>query len=168
MDLVMNILEELRKCKIEIFFCIYRVNKYKQHTCKMNALIAQNLELKKTVQSQKIIINKCMYRIGELETHILAIDPNRINLLTFIQNLRITIKSKFTDSPPIIETEKIEKITDKYFLMDLELKYDNFISKNQHLLFLYDLIEDMLDIRDTILLRICRLERNERINKYIL
>ena len=134
----------------------------------MNALITQNLELKKTVQSQKIIINKCIYRIGELETHILAINPNRINLLTFIQNLRIIIKSKFTDSPPIIEMEKIEKITDKYFLMDLELKYDNFISKNQHLLFLHDLIEDILDIRDTILLRICRLERTERINNYLL
>lgn len=131
----------------------------------MNALIAQNLELKKTIKIQNITINQCMNRIGELEAHILEIDPNRLN---GIQNLRTTIKNKFTDSPPIIEMEKIEKITDKYFLIDLESKYDNFISKNQHLLFLYDLIEDVLDIRDTIILRICRLDRSERINKYLL
>jgi hypothetical protein len=71
------------------------------------------------------------------------------------------VKKLFPNSPRILEIEKIHKITDKYFLIDLESKYDKFIVKNQHLLMLYDLIEDLLDIRDAILIRVGRLKRQE-------
>jgi hypothetical protein len=108
------------------------------------------------MQSQ--IIKQCCNRIIELETHIMKLDP-RPNIIT-----RSVIKQLFPDVPPLIDTNKIEKITDKHFLIKLEEKYDKFLQKNQQLLFMHDIIEDLLDIRDEILLQIGRLNRQERMS----
>lgn len=127
-----------------------------------------NVELKKTVNLQNQIIKQCLQRIVELETHIVTIDPHS-KIQPFISvsenSLRTNLKHIFKTPPPIISFEKIEKITDKYFLIDMEAKYDKFIEKNLQLLLLYDFIEDLLEIRDAIILRIGRLNRQERMNK---
>jgi hypothetical protein len=91
-----------------------------------------------------------------------------IKIKPFIQlepsSLQVSLKKLFANPPRILEIEKIHKITDKYYLIDLETKYDRFIVKNQHLLMLYDLIEDLLDIRDAILMRVGRLKRQEQMS----
>lgn len=118
----------------------------------------RNCHCKKTIEMQSQIIKQCYNRIIELETHIMKLDP-RPNIIT-----RSVIKQLFPDVPPLIDTKKIEKITDKHFLIKLEEKYDKFLQKNQQLLFMHDIIEDLLDIRDEILLRIGRLNRQERMS----
>ena len=103
--------------------------------------------LQNTITNQNIVIRQCFERIARIES---------------TRELRIIIKILFTNPPPIIETNKISKITDKHFLLDLESKYDLFIEKNQQLLLLHDVIEDILEIRDAILLQIGRLNRIEK------
>jgi hypothetical protein len=111
---------------------------------------------KKTIKAQDEIIKQCYNRIIELETYIMKIEPIPSNIS------RSVIKQLFPDVPPIINIQKIEKITDKHFLINLEEKYDKFLQKNEQLLFMHDIIEDLLDIRDEILLQIGRLNRQER------
>lgn len=126
-----------------------------------------NIQLKQTVETQSKVIEKCIKRIIELETHIVSIDPNsKIKPFVEIENtsLQLSLKKLFKN-PPHIDLKKIEKTTDKYFLSDLESKYDKFIEKNLHLLMLYNLIEDLLDIRDAIILQIGRIKRKERFNE---
>lgn len=127
-----------------------------------------NAKLKQTVDAQTMIIEKCVKRIIELETHIVSIDPNT-KIKPFVEletnSLQTNLKKLFQNPLPIIDFKKIEKTTDKYFLQNLESKYDKFIEKNQHLLMLYDLIEDLLEIRDAIILQIGRLKRKERFNE---
>lgn len=127
-----------------------------------------NTKLKQTVEIQTKVIEKCIKRIIELETHIVSIDPcTKIKPFIEMENtsLHINLKKLFQNPPQMIDFKKIEKTTDKHFLQCLEHKYDKFIEKNQHLLMLYNLIEDMLDIRDAILLQIGRLKRKERFNE---
>ena len=126
-----------------------------------------NIQLKQTVETQSKVIEKCIKRIIELETHIVSIDPNsKIKPFVEIENtsLQLSLKKLFKN-PPHIDLKKIEKTTDKYFLSDLESKYDKFIEKNLHLLMLYNLIDDVLDIRDAIILQIGRIKRKERFNE---
>ena len=126
-----------------------------------------NIQLKQTVETQSKVIEKCIKRIIELETHIVSIDPNsKIKPFVEIENtsLQLSLKKLFKN-PPHIDLKKIEKTTDKYFLSVLESKYDKFIEKNLHLLMLYNLIEDLLDIRDAIILQIGRIKRKERFNE---
>lgn len=127
--------------------------------------ISANLkEAQNTVTQQNQVIQQCVKRIIELETIVVSLDPG-IMIKPFVGlgdgSLQVRVKKLFPNSPRILEIEKIDKITDKYFLIDLESKYDKFIVKNQHLLMLYDLIEDLLDIRDAILIRVGRLKRQE-------
>ena len=114
----------------------------------------QSCHCKKTIEAQSQIIKQCCNRIIELETYIMKIDPKS----------KSVIKKIFPDAPPMIDIHKIEKITDKHFLIKLEEKYDKFLQKNEQLLFMHDIIEDLLDIRDEILLRIGRLNRQERMS----
>ena len=127
-----------------------------------------NTQLKQTVETQSRVIEKCIKRIIELETHIVSIDPNS-KIKPFVEmetsSLQLSLKKLFNNPPRIIDFKKIEKTTDKYFLSDLELKYDKFIEKNMHLLMLYNLIDDVLDIRDAIILQIGRIKRKERFNE---
>ena len=127
-----------------------------------------NAKLKETVETQTKVIEKCVKRIIELETHIVSIDPNT-KIKPFVEletsSLQTNLKKLFQNPPLIIDSKKIDKTTDKYFLQNLELKYDRFIEKNQHLLMLYDLIEELLDVRDAVILQIGRLKRQERFNE---
>lgn len=119
----------------------------------------QRCNCKKTIEAQNQIIRQCFNRIIELETHIMNMDPTQ-NVIS-----KSVMKQLFPDLPPIIDIKKIEKITDKYFLIKLEEKYDIFLKKNEQLLLLHDvMVEELLDIRDAILLRIGRLKRQERMS----
>jgi hypothetical protein len=119
----------------------------------------QRCNCKKTIEAQNQIIRQCFKRIVELETHIMNMDPTQ-NVIS-----KSVMKQLFPDLPPIIDIKKIEKITDKYFLIKLEEKYDIFLKKNEQLLLLHDvMVEELLDIRDAILLRIGRLKRQERMS----
>ena len=134
----------------------------------MQRIRTVNTKLKQTVDAQTKVIEKCVKRIIELETHIVSIDPNS-KIKPFIEletsSLQTNLKKLFQNPPPIIDSKRIEKTTDKYFLQNLESRFDLFIEKNQHLLMLYNLIEDLLDIRDAIILQIGRLKRKERFNE---
>jgi len=129
-----------------------------------------NTELKKAqaqVVQQNRVIQQCVKKIIELETMIVSLDAEtKIKPFVNLGNgsLQLRIKILFPNSPRVYDIEKIHKITDKYFLIDLESKYDKFIVNNQQVLMLYNLIEDMLDIRDAILIRVGRLQRQERMN----
>jgi hypothetical protein len=119
----------------------------------------QRCNCKKTIEAQNQIIRQCFNRIIELETHIMNMDPTQIVISKSV------MKQLFPDLPPIIDIKKIEKITDKYFLIKLEEKYDIFLKKNEQLLLLHDvMVEELLDIRDAMLLRIGRLKRQERMS----
>ena len=62
---------------------------------------------------------------------------------------------------PLISLEKIEAQTNKFKLKRLEKKYDLFLEKYQQLLLLHNNIDEYLEIRDAIVLKINRLERLE-------
>jgi len=74
--------------------------------------------------------------------------------------------SSFPNRPPYLTMEKIEKMTNKFQLMDLERNYDDFLERNQQLLLLYDIIDDYLEIRDAITIKLCRMRRFEKMKKY--
>ena len=76
--------------------------------------------------------------------------------------LELILKTYFKNPPPIVTMSYIMTITDKQVLARLEAIYDTFIIENQQLLTLRDIIEDMLDIRDALLLRIGSLIRLEQ------
>jgi len=77
-----------------------------------------------------------------------------------------TLLRQFKNVPAIINPSKIDMITDIGYLSQLESKYDVFLEKNMQLLDLYNIIDDLLDIRDAITIQICRLKRNRKRNDY--
>ena len=77
-----------------------------------------------------------------------------------------TLLKQFKNVPAIINPSKIDMITDIGYLSQLESKYDVFLEKNMQLLDLYNIIDDLLDIRDAITIQICRLKRNRKRNDY--
>lgn len=66
-------------------------------------------------------------------------------------------------SPPFISMACIDNINDRIKLKYLESKYDEFLEKNCHILLLHDIVEEYLDIRDALTIKVARLERQERI-----
>jgi|688.fasta_scaffold1088153_1 hypothetical protein len=77
--------------------------------------------------------------------------------------LKQTLKLKM---PPLVNPTKVLLITDLYYLIDLEKKYDDFLETHQQLLDLYNVIDELLDIRDSIAIQVCRLKRKNRLNEY--
>ena len=77
-----------------------------------------------------------------------------------------TLLKQFKNVPTIINPSKIDIITDIGYLLQLESKYDVFLEKNMQLLDLYNIIDDLLDIRDAITIQICRLKRKRRLSEY--
>lgn len=77
------------------------------------------------------------------------------------------------DLPPHISLDKIQKMTNRYQLNALEKKYDEFIDKNTHILMLYEVIEEYLEIRDALTIRLSKIKRETTMqfyssNKYLL
>lgn len=74
--------------------------------------------------------------------------------------------AQFKNVPPIINPTNIQTITDINYLSDLENTYNIFLERNLQLLDLHNIIEDLLDIRDTISIQICRINRAKQIYEY--
>jgi hypothetical protein len=73
-----------------------------------------------------------------------------------------TPKIILPNSPPHISLDKIKKMTNKYQLLELEKNYDEFLDKYIHLMLLYDNIDEYLETRDLITMRISQLKRMEK------
>jgi hypothetical protein len=104
--------------------------------------------LTKSINNQNKLIRQCFIKMSENQK---------------TRELRIVLKILFTDPPPVIDLDNINRLTDKSVLQKLESKYDEFINKNQDALFSHELIDDVLVIRDNILLRLGRVVRSEKI-----
>jgi hypothetical protein len=73
-----------------------------------------------------------------------------------------TIYTKIPNSPPFIDLNKIDKMINKHYVEQLEKKYDEFLEKYCQLLLLYNIIDDYLDIRDALTIKLCDIERKNR------
>lgn len=62
--------------------------------------------------------------------------------------------------------KNIMKMTNRWTLMKIENQIEEYINQNEQILFKNGTIEDVLDIRDTIITRISRLRREELIKSY--
>ena len=80
--------------------------------------------------------------------------------------------SNLPNAPPKLSIHIIQKMTNISILKELENKYDEFLDKNMQILLLYNVIEDYLEIRDALTLRISKLRRENNLlfqaNKYLL
>ena len=80
--------------------------------------------------------------------------------------------SALPNHPPILSINAIQKMTSIIQLKELEQRYDDFLDKNIQVLLLYNVIEDYLELRDALTIRISRLRRESylrfHLNKYIL
>ena len=79
----------------------------------------------------------------------------------------IFIHSPFSipDSPQYISIENINKMTNISHLKKLEYEYDNFLEKKCQILMLLNVIDEVFDIRDTLIVRISTLIIKERYKK---
>jgi len=80
--------------------------------------------------------------------------------------------SNLPNRPPTLSVRTIQKMINIIHLKELERIYDNFIDKHTQILLLYNVLEDYLDIRDALTVRISKLRRENKIryqaNKYLL
>ena len=72
-----------------------------------------------------------------------------------------TIFKKVPNSPSFIQINKIQKMTNKYYVQQLERKYDEFLEKYCQLLLLYNIMDDYLEIRDALTIQLNNIQRNE-------
>ena len=102
---------------------------------------------------------------------------NRINYSSLKQgNLKVIGKirvissmdppSSLPNRPPPLSIHMIEKMTNIQYLKQLEKKYDDFLDKNLQILMLYNVIEDYLEIRDALIVRISNLRRENNLSYY--
>lgn len=68
--------------------------------------------------------------------------------------------------PPKIDIKKIGLMSDVSYLSKLEIMYDEFVDKNQHILSLYNIIDEILDIRDALTIQVSKLKRKETNKHY--
>ena len=90
------------------------------------------------------------------------ISPNRYRNIRLYEN---NSPNRLPNSPPPISLEQIEKITNKKQLRELEKKYDEFLEKKCQLLLLYDIIDEYLEIRDKITIKILKMDREEMVKR---
>jgi hypothetical protein len=108
--------------------------------------------------------------MNKIDTNMYGSYPYYINLIIrppTPKNEKNTLKTNI-NFPPKIDVNKIYLMSDVSYLSQLEVMYDNFLNKNQHLLSLYNIIDDMLDIRDALTIQVSKLKRKEITNKLYL
>ena len=66
------------------------------------------------------------------------------------------------ESPPYLSVERINKMNSIYHLKKLEYEYDEFLEKKIQILLLLNVIEEVLEIRDTLITRVNYLRRKQR------
>ena len=76
----------------------------------------------------------------------------------------VLIHSPFSipDSPKYISIKNIEKMRNIYKLKKLEYEYDEFLEKKCQILLLLNIIDEVFEIRDSLIMRINNLERYNR------
>lgn len=104
-----------------------------------------------------------------------CLKENKLNVN--VSNRKMVISSMDSPSelpnhPPVLSVNLIEKMVNIRKLKVLEDLYDDFLDKNMQVLLLFNVIEDYLEIRDTLTIRIIKLKREQKLrfqfNKYIL
>ena len=90
------------------------------------------------------------------------ISPNRYRNIRLYE---INSPPLLPNSPPPISLEQIEQITNKKQLLELEKTYDEFLEKKCQLLLLYDIIDEYLEIRDKITIKILKMDREEMVKR---
>jgi hypothetical protein len=78
-----------------------------------------------------------------------------------IQQKTLIKKKNSIQLPPKIDIKKINLMSDVNYLSKLELMYDDFINQNEHILNLYNIIDEILDIRDALTIQVSKLKRKE-------
>jgi len=80
--------------------------------------------------------------------------------------------SNLPNRPPSLSVNSIQKMKNIAKLKKLEEEYDIFLDKNMQILLLYNVMEDYLEIRDALTIRIIELKREQKLyfqlNKYLL
>lgn len=80
--------------------------------------------------------------------------------------------SELPNRPPVLSVNSIQKMVNIGKLKVLEELYDDFLDKNMQVLLLCNVVEDYLEIRDALTIRICKLRREQQmrfqLNKYLL
>lgn len=66
------------------------------------------------------------------------------------------------DSPQYMSVNNIAKMTNIYILKKLEYEYDEFLEKRCQILQLLNVIDEVFEIRDSLIIRINALERERR------
>jgi predicted house-cleaning noncanonical NTP pyrophosphatase (MazG superfamily) len=66
------------------------------------------------------------------------------------------------DSPKYISVNAIEKSTNIYYLKKLEHEYDEFLENRCQILLLLNVIDEVFEIRDSLIMRINALRRQEK------
>jgi len=79
----------------------------------------------------------------------------------------IVTRSPFNipDSPKYISICNIKKMTNIYLLRKLEYQYDEFLEKKCQILLLLNTIDEVLEIRDALTMRIIVLKREKRLQE---
>ena len=71
------------------------------------------------------------------------------------------------NKPPSISINSIQKLTNIEQLHILERNYDTFINDNAQLLMLYNILEDYLEIRDALTVRLSKVKREKNMRFYL-
>ena len=76
----------------------------------------------------------------------------------------ILTRSPFSipDSPEYVSVERINKMNSIYHLKKLEREYDEFLEKKCQVLQLLNVIDEVFEIRDTLIMRVNTLRRQQR------
>jgi hypothetical protein len=74
----------------------------------------------------------------------------------------------FNNAPDPIAIEKIDTITDMQYLIQLEKEYDHFIENESDLQYYEHVLDECLEIRDRIKMRIDKLIRIDLLRKHYL
>lgn len=76
----------------------------------------------------------------------------------------ILTRSPFSipDSPQYVSVERINKMNSIYHLKKLEHEYDEFLEKKCQILLLLNVIDEVFEIRDTLIIRVNALRRQQR------
>jgi hypothetical protein len=71
------------------------------------------------------------------------------------------------NKPPTLSIHSIQKLTNIEKLHILERNYDTFINDNAQLLMLYNILEDYLEIRDALTVRLSEVKRENNMRFYL-
>lgn len=89
----------------------------------------------------------------------LQVISSRIIIKMSQQHIKDCLKMYYKRHPMVIDTNRVFKLYDLPYVQQLENDYDDFINVNQHSLALFNIIDNILEIRDAIIIRRCQLQR---------